>query len=421
MGQVPETELTTADVLLPRAASIRQITPFFIVIILDAVGFGIIAPLLAPLVAHASGGLWGAHSTSYLRHIIYGLILAAFPISFMIGAPILGTLSDYFGRKRVLFICLLGTLMGFICYALSFTFASIGLLLLAGFTSGSQGVAQAAMADISLASSDKAINIGVIAVAMTLGLVLGPFIGGELSNSDLVAWFSLTTPFYFVILLSIFNLGLLKCCIKESRNVNAINLSQFKQQWQAFLNLFKIKQTFSFLLVFFIFELGWSLYYQLLALLFAEHFHYYAQAIGLFLTYVGIILSFGLLAVVRVVVAYFEFKKIISASLFFGFLSLIITFITPGLLWQYLLVIPVTFAVALIYTALITLVSNQVAKDKQGLLMGTTDGLLALAFAMTGFLAGWLAYFNLYLPFLVAGLFWLAALVVVRYVYGFMS
>src|SRR3990167_3026994 len=425
MRQVPVEQL--ADTIIVKSPqSFRLVAPFFIVIILDAIGFGIISPLLAPLVAQASHVLWGAHASSYVIHILYGLILAAFPISYMIGAPILGALSDYLGRKQVLFFCLVGVLIGFICYVLSFSLASISLLILgrvlAGFTSGSQGVAQAAMADISLASKDKAINIGMIAVAMTLGLVLGPLVGGELSNPKWISWFSLTTPFYFVILLSIFNLFILLIWVKSDNNIShQAVLPHLTQHWQNFIALFKSTKICLLLVVFFFFELGWSLYYQSLALFLAEQFHFQAQTIGLFLTYVGIILSFGLIAIVRLAVNYLKLKTVIFIALLIGVISLIAVYGFHLFIGQCLLVIPVTFAVALIYTSLITLVSNLVAKDQQGLLMGTTDGLLALAFAITGFLAGWLAYFNINLPFLVAGCFWLVALIIVRIIYGLMS
>jgi len=391
------------------------IFPYFIVIILDAVGFGIVAPILAPLISHSHSALLGGFG-DFGRHIIFGVILAIFPFSFMLGAPLLGALSDQLGRKRVLLICLLGTLFGFVLYAFSFAFSSVLLLIIArfiaGFTSASQGVAQAAMMDIS-EGKQKAINIGLIAVALTIGLVLGPLLGGVLSDSKLVAWFGLATPFYFIIIVSVFNLFLLQYKIHDQPGQKAA--LSFSQHWQAFMGLFRVRAVAAVLFVFFCFELSWSLYFQSLALLLVNRFHYHAVGIGLFSSYVGLSLSFGLLVLVRFFVKFYSLNNIIKFSLLLGVVSTLVLYFSQSMLAQYVLAVPITFAVALIYSSIIAKASDLVDRQHQGLLMGVTDSLLALAFAITGFLSGWLAYFSVKLPELLAvGFMLVACLVAVR-------
>lgn len=382
-------------------------------IILDAVGFGIIAPILAPLVSHSHSMLLGGFG-DFGRHIIFGLILAIFPFSFMLGAPILGALSDQLGRKRVLWICLLGTLLGFVLYALSFMLASLLLLIIgrfvAGFTSASQGVAQAAMVDVS-AGKQKAINIALIAVGMTLGLVLGPLLGGVLSDAKLVSWFGLATPFYFIIIVSALNLLFLKYKIKEQSSQKAA--LSFSQHKDAFMGLFRNRAVAMIFVIFFCFELSWSLYYQSLALLLVNRFHYHALGIGLFSSYVGLSLSFGLLVLVRSFVKFYSLYHIIKGSLLLGVCSILMLYFSDTMLAQYILAIPITCAVALVYSSIIAQASDLVDKEHQGLLMGVTDALLALAFTITGFCSGWLAYFNVKLPELIAVVFMLVAYLIV--------
>lgn len=389
--------------------SFRLVLPFFIVIIIDAIGLGIVAPLLAPLMTKTSSVL--GHS-AYMQHIVYGIILSIFPLSYMFGAPLLGALSDLWGRKKVLLICLIGALIGFAFYSLSFALPSISLLILArfiaGFTSGSQGVAQAAMADISH-GRQKTINIGIIAVAMTLGLFAGPLLAGVLSNSHLISWFNLLTPFYFVILLGLLNLVLLIYQVDDQYQVKrtAAHLLSFK-------SLIRNKNLLLILTLFFLFELGWSLYFQSLALFLAQQFQFKAQAIGLFCTYVGLVLCAGLLWLVRFTAHYYRPQSIIFVALLIGSMTVGLLFWLKPLLFQYLLAIPITGVVAVVYSNLISLASDQIDEKNQGLLMGITDSILALAFAITGFLSSWLAYFSLPLPFLIAGLFWLLALLLAR-------
>lgn len=385
--------------------SMKAIFPFFILLIIDAIGFGIIAPILAPLVDNASNLLAGY--SDFQRHIIFGLILAAFPLSYMLGSPLLGALSDHIGRKSVLRICLWGSLIGFLFYALSFSFENMFFLILgriiAGVTSGSQGVAQAAVADMT-SGKERAISISMIAIALTIGLVAGPLLGGVLSDPHLCAWFTLSTPFYIAFALTLGNLILLQYGVNESlkKKDQAFSLSVF---FTATKNLWKNKKIRQAFFIFFLFELGWSLYYQSLALLLAENYHASPSMIAFYSAYIGIILSLGLFFLVKFAIRFYSLKVIIQFALAMGAVSLFTLFFQKSFLAHALLALPVTAAVALTYSCIITYASQLLSSEQQGLLMGNSDSLLALAFAITGFLSGWLAFYNVYLPYIIAGCF----------------
>ncbi len=151
---------------------------YFIVVALDSISYGLIAPILAPLLTSHNGFFFSNHSEIY-QYWLYGIFIGLFPLTYMIAAPILGLLSDRYGRKKLLLICLLITLTTFICYAFAFTYKLIGLLLfarvLAGLSAGSQGVAQAAVADFA-DQKNKPHMISIIAIGMTLGLIIGPLV-----------------------------------------------------------------------------------------------------------------------------------------------------------------------------------------------------------------------------------------------------
>ncbi|HYF97375.1 MAG TPA: MFS transporter, partial [Coxiellaceae bacterium] len=87
--------------------------PYFIAIAIDAIGFTIIAPVLIPLTNHV------VNNSGLSQHLLYGTILAIYSLSFMIGAPILGALSDLLGRRKVLIIASIGVLLGYTFYAFS--------------------------------------------------------------------------------------------------------------------------------------------------------------------------------------------------------------------------------------------------------------------------------------------------------------
>lgn len=385
--------------------SFSIIFPFFLVIVLDIMSINIIAPVLAPLVNNPSSTLFGHAASNVSRHVLYGIIMAIGPLCYAIGAPVLGYISDWSGRRRILLLCVFGSLLGMVAYIIGFLTASVVMILLGkvvtGFTSGSLAVAQSAIADVSRGPA-KAKNIGVIAVAMTIGLITGPLLGGVLSDPTVVKWFSNTTPFYAGILLSLINLVILTFKLRETHCVGKRTHGFFKD---AHKMLFKSNVHF-IMLTFFVFELGWSLYYQSLALLLAQDFNVTNKVIGLFASYVGLLISVALIYGVRLVVNRVELVKVIKPSFLLGITVLLLGFFFNSLLVQWLIAVPIAIMVAFCYSILITMGSDKVDSNMQGLFMGASDSLLSIAFAISGFTGAVLAIKSAVLPELVAaGLF----------------
>lgn len=148
--------------------------------VINSMGFGIIVPLL-----YSYGKKFGVTGQTI------GLLTAAFSIAQFFATPVLGTLSDKFGRKPLLAISLIGTCASFILFG----FANSLILLFAarildGITGGNISVAQAMVSDISSAE-DRAKNFGILGSAFGFGFVIGPAVGGLLSN------FGEKVPFFF--------------------------------------------------------------------------------------------------------------------------------------------------------------------------------------------------------------------------------
>lgn len=387
------------------------VLPLFLVIIIDGMGFGMTLPVLVPLLSKTSHNLLGTDTSLAAKHLIFGLIMLIQPLAYIAGAPIIGYWSDRLGRKPMLAICLLGTFISYVIYIASFTLGNLVLLILArliaGFTTGSQAVAQAAMADISQGRT-KVLNIGIIALAMTIGLVAGPLIGGVLSNPQYYHGFNDATPFYFSALLAFGNLLLLYFTLNETYQQGSQKIPNLRDDLSQFL-----KQTSNrtLLIIFLFFELGWSMYYQGIAVTLSENFHLSGVNVGYFESYVGLALSFGLIYILKLTTRYFSLGKLIRYSLWVGIASLALAFLFKNIIAQIVLAIPITFMVATTYSSLITQLSNQNRDDQQGLLMGVSDATLAIAFAITGFLSGWVTIYNGMLPLIIAAAFMFCALI----------
>lgn len=385
----------------------RQIITLFILIMVDELGFWILLPVLAPLVSTASNNFLGMHANANTRHLLFGIIMALLPLCAIIGAPLLGFISDQLGRKKVLTLCLTGTLIGFICYTFSFWYMSLTLLFIAriivGLTTASQGIVQATMADLS-EGKQKAINISTIACAMTLPLIAGPLLSGYLSDHTLISWFNRSTPFIFITVLSLINLIMLLTLFKETHPIKSTHIN-LKNYFPAITHFCKHPQLKRLLIAFFLMELGWSLYFQGIPLLLAQKWHFTSPQLGFFSSYIGACMALSLIFLTRIALRYISVSKLLIFNLLLTTCALLTGFIIPiqAIIW--LTALPIAIGIGLSYTALITLLSDQVSKDSQGLLMGLTDALLYLAFACTGFLAGILTIISTTLLILIASLF----------------
>ena len=148
----------------------------FITLLLDVIGFGIIIPVMPKLIEELIHGDLSAASRWG------GWLTFAFAIMQFICAPVLGNLSDKYGRRPVLLFSLFGFGIDYIFLAIAPT---IGWLfvgrIIAGITGASFTTASADIADIS-APADRAKNFGMIGAAFGLGFIIGPVIGGLLGS-----------------------------------------------------------------------------------------------------------------------------------------------------------------------------------------------------------------------------------------------
>ena len=160
------------------------------VALIDFMGLGIVVTLFPKLLLDPAMGMlptaWG-HSA---RLTALGLFLAIYPLGQFFGAAILGKLSDHYGRRKLLIITLLGTIIGFLASGFAIVIQSAILLfitrLLTGLAAGNVAIVQAGLADVSADEKNKNRNFSMFQVALGVSWVFGPPLGGWLSSSALV-------------------------------------------------------------------------------------------------------------------------------------------------------------------------------------------------------------------------------------------
>src|SRR5271154_1128785 len=147
----------------------RPLGIIVLIVLIDLLGFTIVMPLLGPFAAHYQFSEWQI-----------GMLFSAYPVCQLIAGPILGRLSDRFGRRPLLIFSQAGTALSFLILGLSRNFQ---VMLLARMLDGASGgnilVAQAYVADVT-APEHRARSMGLIGMAFGVGFVLGPLMGGML-------------------------------------------------------------------------------------------------------------------------------------------------------------------------------------------------------------------------------------------------
>ena len=173
---------------------------------IDAIGAGLIFPILPELLTQlAEGGDIG---------FLYGAMLAVYAIMQFIFSPVLGALSDRFGRRPVLLLSLAGTLIDYLVMALT----PLGWVLvvgraMAGITSANMAVASAYITDIT-PPDQRAQRFGLVGAVMSTGFIIGPVIGGVMG-----AWW-LRSPFLVAALFNGLNLAVALFVLPESRKAS---------------------------------------------------------------------------------------------------------------------------------------------------------------------------------------------------------
>lgn len=376
---------------------IGQIWTLILIVFLDFIGFGMAIPI-GPLLLtnpNSAGYILPAGTPAATGYILFGLILAMFPLGQFLVAPILGQLSDKFGRKPILALTLIGTMLAYALFGLGIYLRSIPLLFIARFTDGITGsnipVVYAAMADIT-AAEERSRRFSLVGAAIGLGLTMGPFLGGFLSDSSRVSWFTFATPFWLASGLSLVAVLLVFAVLSETL-VTKVNQGKVVF-YQSIINIGKalrLPGLRSILSTSLLYNLGFTFYQTFIGVFLLHKFNLSAQQIGDFFLYTGVWLLISQLFVVRRLAKYFSERQILRFSLILtGICPLL--YLLPSTVWGIMLVTPffVIFN-SLTVVNIPALVSRSADKTVQGEVLGINSSVQALAQTIPPIIAGLLA------------------------------
>jgi DHA1 family tetracycline resistance protein-like MFS transporter len=362
----------------------------FLTVMIDSTGLGIIIPSMPAIITDITGvSLSEAASYNGWMVMVYALMQFVF-------APVLGGLSDAYGRKPVLLSSLLGLGIDyiFLFFAPNLWWLFIGRII-SGIFGASFSPAMACIADVS--TPDKRVqNFGIIGAAFGIGFVIGPAIGGLLGS------FNLRAPFLFAACLSLANFIFGYLAFKETLTVE--NRRRFDIKRSNFIGslkqLGKYKTLKWLFLVVFIIGLSDTAVHGSWAFLTKQIFGWNELNVGISLTVVGVSFAIVQGGLAGIISKKFGNKNTIYMALIALIVSLaVIGFAAQG--WMlYAVMIPYAVG-SMVAPCIKAIASDKTASNEQGELQGAFASIHALAeIAGPPVMAGLYAHYSaLAIPF----------------------
>ncbi|MFC3581548.1 MFS transporter [Sphingomonas hylomeconis] len=385
----------------------RAVPILLAAVLIDTIGFGIVIPVFPALITRL--GQVGIDEATRIA----GYMLVAFALAQFVAGPILGSLSDRFGRRPVL----IASMLSFgIDYALMAAAPSLAWLFLgrgiAGIAGAIYGPASSVIADVTPPDRRSA-AFGYVSAAFGIGFVIGPALGG------VIAGLGPRAPFVAAALLALGNAAIMAVAMPETlgREHRRPFVLRDAHIVGAFRPLFDQRIALPLLAVAFLWQLAHQVYPATWAFWATIRFAWSPGAIGLSLAYVGLIMALVQALLVAPVIGRIGDRRALLIGLATGaagFLAMAI--VTAG--WQVYAVMLVGALSGFVGPAVNGLLSRMVGPERQGALQGGLGSLGSVAailspLMMTQTLAAGVEHGFPGAAFLLAGLLALAALLIV--------
>jgi multidrug resistance protein len=336
----------------------RPLLIIFLTILVNLIGFGIIIPLL-PFYAETFGA----------SPLQIGLLFAVFSLCQLFAAPVLGDWSDKYGRRPILILSLLGTVVSFAMLAMAQSFTMLFIArIVDGLSGGNISTARAYVADVT-EPKDRARAYGLIGVAFGLGFILGPALSGVLAK------ISMTAPIWVAAGITAVATVMAWLWLPETvHRAHAGSGLPFKN----LATLMRRPNLRRVLAIDFVYWLAFAVFQTTFALFAARRFNFDAPQTGYFFAAFGLLGAVVQGAMIRPVVNRFGDKATFIAGLLCGAIGLIATALTHSVGLFALSLVPLALGIGFGHPTMTSLVSRAARGDEQGRVQGAASAVESL-------------------------------------------
>lgn len=342
----------------------KSIYFIFITIVLDMLGIGLIIPVLPDVIRRFSV------DPSEVNHL-FGYFVATYAAMQFLASPVLGNLSDRFGRRPVLLVSLFGASIDylFMAFAPSLKFLFVGRVI-SGLTGASMTVANSFMADIS-DDSNRSANFGLIGAAFGLGFIVGPLLGGALGH------FGAHIPFLAAAALNFINFIFGVFILPESLSFEkrrSIEWSKFNP-FSSVVKILKPSVILSYVVIYLLLFLAGNVHPSIWTLYTEHKFAWTSLQVGISLSFVGLIYGFSQAVLTKKIVPIWGETKALQVGIFFNAIGFVLYAVAPyG--WMMYAIMIVSSLSGLAMPCLQSMMTKLVEPNRQGELQG---GLVSLS------------------------------------------
>jgi DHA1 family tetracycline resistance protein-like MFS transporter len=358
-----------------------RLSTIFAIVFVDLLGFSLILPLV-PYYAKAFNA----------SDSLIGLLVASYAAAQLIGAPILGRLSDRYGRRPVLLVSILGTAVGFailgFANSLWMLFAS---RILDGATGGNISVAQAYITDIT-DRKNRAKGLGLIGAAFGLGFIIGPAVGGLMSTlgetitigiAGIAINWQFALPAFAAAAIALLNLIAVFFALPESLTPEKREeLARKPQTAFTFQNLraaFQRPRVGPLLSTRFVFSLAFSTFQTVFPLWALNRLQLQADQTAYILAYVGILVALVQGVAIGRLTQRFEENHLIFGAVALMAFSLSAWAFTPNVITLLIILAPLALAGGVLNTVLNSALTKAVNPEEVGGTLGLAAALESLS------------------------------------------
>ena len=368
-----------------------HLLPLLLTVFIDSLGFGLVMPLLAPLLMDPSSSFLSETTSIESRGWIFSFVIASYCIGQFFGSPILGAISDRLGRKKILMATIVFGFAGYVLGAISVGFFSvIGLFVarvMAGVAAGNYPIAQSYIAD-ETEGKNKAKTFGLLGMAWGTGFVIGPYVGGKCVDESVCSLFNWSTPFWIAALLCLANLILVILFLKDSSFVPKIRKISLTAGFIDVKKAFQHPKLRVLFQVMFIFCFGWGFFIEFSPFFLIRKLNFSVGDIANFFALVGLWVAVCQGILIRPLLKRFSSQALLACALLgFSVLLFATSFVKTS--FQIFMFLPfLAFVESLIFPSASSMISNHTPKENQGEILGIYNSLQWAAIGITPLFSG---------------------------------